>query len=136
MTIIHLVSYTAYTISEAISQYSECSYSYWTGSRQSYSLVTVLINSMKITTLIPVLIAICNSVNCYGQETEANEDVAVWVARKSPIQGDLYRLRQKSNKAHTVCRNSTFMVQERECVKNEDILKGKLGFLCCTSKLN
>ena len=84
--------------------------------------------SMKLAALRLVLITIIiHSMNCYGQGSGNELNVATWVHRRST---DFYQLRK--DESHTVCdKDSTFMVKERQCIKNEDIFNGNdISHLC------
>ena len=82
---------------------------------------------MKLAALVLVLIVIY-SMNCYGEGDINN--VPTWVTRR--MSADIYY--QRGNKSHSVCNDSTtFMVEERKCMKNEEIFNGKYILSNCRS---
>ena len=84
-------------------------------------MAMIVIYYMKFTALVPLLITIY-STKCCGQDVNR---VATWVSRRS---FDLYR--QRGDKSHIVCGDPTFLVEERECTKNENIVNSNDINLC------
>ena len=89
-----------------------------------------IIMKLAALTCMPVLIVIYNSMNCYGQRDVSR--VTTWVSRRSI---DFYR--HSGDKSHTICEleDPTFMVDERNCTNNEDILNSNdicVGIHACS----
>ena len=80
-----------------------------------------MIYYVKFAALMPLLIAIY-STKCCGQDVNR---VATRVSRRST---DLYR--QRGDKSYIVCEDPTFLVEERECRKNENIVNSNDINLC------